>query len=66
MPGRVTRVKVEEGDDVRRGASLMVLESMKMEHQITAPSPGRVERLNFSVGDWVDEGAVLLDFAAVE
>jgi len=66
MPGRITRVTVEAGDDVRRGASLMVLESMKMEHQITAPSPGRVERLNFSVGDWVDEGAVLLDFAAVE
>ena len=66
MPGRVTRITVEEGDDVRRGAALMVLESMKMEHRITAPSPGRVERLNFSVGDWVEEGAVLLDFAVVE
>ena len=66
MPGRITRITVEEGDDVRRGAALMVLESMKMEHRITAPSPGRVERLNFSVGDWVEEGAVLLDFAVVE
>ncbi len=66
MPGRVTRVTVKEGVDVTRGASLMVLEAMKMEHRITAPSAGRVEKLNFAVGDWVEEGSVLLDFVPVE
>ena len=66
MPGRVTRITVKEGVDVARGASLMVLEAMKMEHRITAPSAGRIERLNFAVGDWVDEGSVLLDFVPVE
>jgi len=62
MPGRVTRITVKEGVDVTPGASLMVLEAMKMEHRITAPSAGRIERLNFAVGDWVEEGSVLLDF----
>ena len=66
MPGRVTRITVKEGVDVTRGASLMVLEAMKMEHRITAPSAGRIERLNFAVGDWVEEGSVLLDFVPVE
>ena len=65
MPGRVTRIMVEEGADVRRGAVLLVLEAMKMEHNIVAPSNGRVDRLKFSVGDWVDEGIALLDFSTV-
>ena len=65
MPGRITQVMVGEGTVVRSGALLMVLEAMKMEHNIIAPSNGKVEKLNFSVGDWVDENTMLLDFAPV-
>ena len=49
MPGRITQVMVGEGTVVRSGALLMVLEAMKMEHNIIAPSNGKVEKLNFSV-----------------
>jgi 3-methylcrotonyl-CoA carboxylase alpha subunit len=66
MPGRVTRVLAEDGARVARGAPLMVLEAMKMEHVITAPVDGQVERVKFAVGDLVGEGETLLDFVAEE
>ena len=64
MPGRITRVFVDDGDQVERGAALVVLEAMKMEHTIAAPADGRVDKVNFAVGEWVDEGVALLDFSA--
>ena len=60
MPGRILEVLVSDGARVVRGAPLVVLEAMKMEHTITAPADGRVERVNFKRGEQVDEGAELL------
>ncbi|MGH6952648.1 MAG: biotin/lipoyl-containing protein, partial [Alphaproteobacteria bacterium] len=60
MPGKVLKVLVEEGARVARGAPLVVLEAMKMEHTITAPADGRVGRVKYKAGDQVDEGAELL------
>ncbi|MEQ1800601.1 MAG: biotin carboxylase N-terminal domain-containing protein [Gammaproteobacteria bacterium] len=60
MPGRVTAVHVGPGATVRRGAVLLVLEAMKMEHAILAPADGIVSRLNVVVGEQVDEGVELL------
>jgi propionyl-CoA carboxylase alpha chain len=59
MPGTVVRVDVRRGDAVRAGQVLVVLEAMKMEHQVRAPSDGRVAELSVSVGQAVDQGAVL-------
>jgi 3-methylcrotonyl-CoA carboxylase alpha subunit len=59
MPGQVTRLFVAIGDQVDKGAPLMVLEAMKMEHTILAPHRGRVVELAFAVGDSVPERAVL-------
>jgi 3-methylcrotonyl-CoA carboxylase alpha subunit len=64
MPGKIVAVRIAEGDTVRRGAPLLVLEAMKMEHTITAPADGMVTRLRCAVGDQVDEGVELLEFAA--
>jgi 3-methylcrotonyl-CoA carboxylase alpha subunit len=64
MPGRVVAVKVAVGARVVRGQVLVVLEAMKMEHGVTAPSDGIVESLPFAVGDQVDEGVDLVGFAA--
>jgi 3-methylcrotonyl-CoA carboxylase alpha subunit len=50
---------------VGRGAPLLVLEAMKMEHTIVAPGDGRIAALRYAEGDQVDEGAVLLDFEAL-
>ena len=63
MPGRIAAVLVEPGTEVTRGAPLIVLEAMKMEHSITAPADGRVERVNYAAGDLVEEGAELVVFA---
>ena len=60
MPGRVVAVMVEAEARVARGAPLIVLEAMKMEHTITAPADGRVERVNYAAGDRVEEGAELI------
>ena len=66
MPAKVTAVHVEVGEAVTRGAALVVLEAMKMEHTITAPADGTVATVPVVVGDMVEEGAVLvsLDLAA--
>jgi 3-methylcrotonyl-CoA carboxylase alpha subunit len=62
LPGRVVDVLVAPGDVVRRGATLMVLEAMKMEHAVVAPADGTVETLHYRVGEQVEEGAVLVSF----
>ncbi len=63
VPGKITQINVVEGASVRSGAVLMVLEAMKMEHNIIAPANGKVQKLNYSAGDWVDEKTLLLDFS---
>ena len=62
MPGRVIEVKARTGVRVKKGAPLVVVEAMKMEHTIAAPADGTVERVNYKAGDLVDEGAQLIDF----
>ena len=57
MPGKIVQVAVKPGDVVERGAALMVLEAMKMEHTIAAPAAGIVGELLYAAGDLVEEGA---------
>ncbi len=66
LPGQVIAVHVSAGEVVEAGASLMVVEAMKMEHIIRAPADGTVSRVNFSVGERVDEGQTLLVFDTPE
>ncbi len=61
MSGAVVAVMVEVGAKVAKGAPLMVLEAMKMEHTIVAPADGIVAAVHFGVGDRVAEGADLVD-----
>jgi 3-methylcrotonyl-CoA carboxylase alpha subunit len=62
MPGKVVAVSVRIGDEVDKGAPLLVLEAMKMEHTISAPRKGVVSALHYGVGDQVPDGAELLEF----
>jgi biotin carboxyl carrier protein len=60
MPGRITRVLIEKGASVKRGAGLLVLEAMKMENEIQAPADGIVEEIFVSAGATVESGADLV------
>jgi 3-methylcrotonyl-CoA carboxylase alpha subunit len=60
MPGKIIAVVAGPGTVVKKGAPLVIVEAMKMEHTITAPRDGRVAAVHFPVGALVDEGAQLL------
>jgi 3-methylcrotonyl-CoA carboxylase alpha subunit len=62
MPGKVIAWLAQPGADVAKGAPLLILEAMKMEHTITAPSAGKLNAFRFAVGEQVSEGAELVDF----
>jgi 3-methylcrotonyl-CoA carboxylase alpha subunit len=61
IPGKVVSVAVEPGDEVSPGQSLVVLEAMKMENELTAEQGGRVAAVHVTAGDAVDTGAVLVE-----
>ncbi len=60
MPGKLVSFAVQVGQQVSAGQALAVLEAMKMEHTIAAPSAGTVAELLYAPGDQVNEGAPLL------
>ena len=60
MPGTVMSVKVSNGQAVKKGDVLVVLEAMKMENEIFAPCDGTVASVAVSSGDAVESGKVLV------
>jgi 3-methylcrotonyl-CoA carboxylase alpha subunit len=62
MPGRVIFLLVEPGAHVEADQAVIVLEAMKMEHTLRAPSRGTVAGFRYVAGEQVDEGAELVDF----
>jgi 3-methylcrotonyl-CoA carboxylase alpha subunit len=64
MSGTIVAVLVKAGDAVARGAPLLILEAMKMEHTITAPDAGTVSAVHYRQGDQVSEGVDLIDVDA--
>ena len=60
MPGKVLQLKVSEGDSVKEGDTLLILEAMKMENEIVANASGNVKKINVAANDMVDTGDVLL------
>ncbi len=63
MPGNILRVDVKQGDAVKAGQVLVILEAMKMENEIVAPKDGTVAQVVTKVGDKVDTGAALVVIA---
>ncbi|MBI4350207.1 MAG: biotin/lipoyl-binding protein [Elusimicrobia bacterium] len=61
MPGKVVKVLVKPGDEVKRGAKLLIIESMKMETEISAPRDGKVSAVKYGEGGVFGEGEVLVE-----
>jgi len=66
MNGRVVNVHAAVGATVSRGQTLVVIEAMKMEHNLTAPSDGRVQAIHVKPGDQVPPKCVLIELEALE
>ena len=60
MPGLVLKILVREGDVVAKGAPLLILEAMKMEHQIVAPREGEIAAVHCREGELVQGGVELV------
>jgi 3-methylcrotonyl-CoA carboxylase alpha subunit len=64
MPGMVLKLLHEPGAEVKAGTPLLILEAMKMEHEISAPSNGKLVAYPFKEGDRVMPGDLLVEFEA--
>lgn len=62
MPGLVIKVNVSEGDEVKEGDQLVILEAMKMENVIKAPADATVKKVTVNENDSVEKGEVLVEF----
>ena len=66
IAGTVVKVLVEDGQEVAAGDTLLILEAMKMETEVTAPKDGRIAQVSVGVGDAVASGQVLVEWAEQE
>jgi propionyl-CoA carboxylase alpha chain len=66
MPGKVIDLRVEAGQRVSAGETLVVLEAMKMEHPMSASEDGVVTEVRVEVGEQVESGTLLLVFEPEE
>ena len=65
-PAQVVSISVSVGDPVTRGQTLVILEAMKMEFKMTAPSDGVVKTIHCAVGEVVESGRELLSLETPE
>lgn len=66
MPGLVVRVDVAEGDAVKAGQTVAIIEAMKMENDLKADTDAVVSRILVAPGEAVEKGSVLVEFEAVD
>ena len=59
MPGKIIEVRVQQGDRVAAGQTLLVMEAMKMEHAVTASAAGVVAEVHVAAGEQVEADALL-------
>jgi biotin carboxyl carrier protein len=60
MPGLVVAIPVEEGQEIKKGQVLLILESMKMQNELKSPRDGIINRIKVKAGESVEQKQVLL------
>eukprot|EP01089_Gocevia_fonbrunei_P022481 TRINITY_DN9108_c0_g1_i1.p1 TRINITY_DN9108_c0_g1~~TRINITY_DN9108_c0_g1_i1.p1 ORF type:complete len:120 (-),score=13.41 TRINITY_DN9108_c0_g1_i1:19-378(-) len=66
MPGKIVSVLVKEGDKVKKGQPIVIMEAMKMEHTIKSPKDGVVATVNCAVDEFVEYHRTLATLAKLE
>ena len=61
MPGKVVKINVKEGDEVKEGTVMIVVEAMKMENNITATAKAKVKKILVTEGEMVDNKKQLIE-----
>ena len=62
MPGKVFKIFAKEGQAVKKGETLMIIEAMKMEHSIKSDQDAKIKKVLFKEGDMVQGGVSLIEF----
>ena len=62
MPCKISQINVKQGDVVKKGQALVILEAMKMEHVIRSPVDGQIKKVFYKVNDLVGQGKQLVSF----
>ncbi|MBK1972367.1 biotin/lipoyl-binding protein [Campylobacter sp. TTU-622] len=62
ISGNVFKICIKEGEEVKAGQKIMILEAMKMEMDINSPKDGVIEKIFVSLGDSVSEGQIIASF----
>ncbi len=60
MPGLIVKIPVSEGQEVKKGDTLVVLESMKMQNELKTPRDGKAARIQVKIGDSVEQRQIIL------
>lgn len=60
MPGLISKIKVETGQSIKVGESLLILEAMKMENELKSPIDGVIKHINIEIGATIDKNTILL------
>ena len=61
MPGIIIGIEVKEGDKIKEGDTLLILEAMKMENAITCPKDAIIKSVKVKTGDTVEKGKLLIE-----
>jgi len=62
MPGMVLHVMVENGQMIKKGDAIVVLEAMKMENILKSPADGIIRKVHVSMGDKVEKNQIMVNF----
>jgi biotin carboxyl carrier protein len=62
IPGTIRKINVKEGDEVKEGELLLILEAMKMKNRILSPMDGTIKKINVKTGIIVPKNEVLIEF----
>lgn len=61
IPGTITQIQVKEGQDVKEGELLLILQAMKMDNKITAPFSGKIKTINVALGNKIPKGTLMIE-----